>query len=204
MVGDCCNLVGNFNISLDGIISVSSKGDTPVQLYTDGTNNITTVAPSTGTVSITAYAASYAHGGCAGKAGVSINWVSRTMCGEEFKNVYMFGGAGKSHIQGDVGGLAEFPAVTGITNPVNQYEIIDASSSSGPSALYIKDIQYDGFGLIFNGNPFNIDTTKEEDCIIDLTKYGIGGYGECMLQSMSLTCTPAQIPTISYDFIYSL
>ena len=205
MAVDCCNLVGNFVIDLDGIISISSKGDTPVQLYTDGTNNAITVAPSTGTVSITAYAGTQVHNGCAGKAGGTVNWVTRVKCDDdEFKNVYMFGGPGKSYIQGDIAGLVGFPVVIGVTNPVNEYEVVDASSTSGPAALYVKDIQYDGFGLVYNGRPWVIDTTKKEQCIIDLSKHGIGGYGECMLQSISLTCNPGQIPTVSFDFIYSL
>ncbi len=204
MALDCCNLVGNFDINLEGVISISSKGSTPVQLYTNGNTNTITVAPSTGTVSITVYAGTQVHNGCAGKANVTINWVTRTICDDEFKNVYMFGGAGQSYIQGDVGNLAEFPTVIGVTNPVNDYEIVDASASSGPASLYVKDMQYDGFGLIYNGNPWIINTMNKEECVKNLSTHGIGDYGECMLQSISLTCTPGQIPTASFDFIYSL
>jgi hypothetical protein len=198
---NCCNLVGSFDIRAEGIISVSSKGNTPVQLITDGVSSVLTVAPSTGTVSISAYANDRVHAGCVGKAGVTVNWLTRTDCNN---NIYLFGGAGKSYIQGDTSGLVFFPSINGISNPVNNYEIIDASSSSGPAAMYTKDFQKDGYGLIYVGKPWLINTTKESNCKINLSHYGIGDYGECMLQSMNLTFTPNQIPIVSLDFIYSI
>jgi len=201
MAISCCNLVGNFDIRAEGIISVSSKGSTPVQLFTSGGSSAITVAPSSGSVSITAYAATRVHSDCAAKAGVSVNWITRTDCD---KNIYLFGGPGKSYIQGPTLGLAYFPNIVGVNNPVNEYEIVDASASSGPASIYTVDVQQDGFGLIFNGTPWHINTTIEDNCIINLSNYGIGDYGECMLQSLNLTCIPGQVPTVSLDFIYSI
>jgi len=201
MANNCCNLVGNFDIKADGIISVSSKGATPVQLFTSGGNSALAIAPSSGSVSITAYAGTVVHSECAAKAGVSVNWITRTDCD---KNIYLFGGPGKSYIQGPTAGLAYFPSLAGVNNPVNEYEIVDASSSSGPASMYTVDVQQDGFGLVFDGTPWRIDTTIESDCIIDLSSWGIGGYGKCMLQSLNLTCTPGQVPTVNLDFVYSI
>ena len=139
-MASCCNLVGNFEILVEGILSVSSKGNTPVQLFTDGTNSSVSVAPSSGTVAITAYAGNRAHDGCAGKAGVSINWITRTDCD---RTMYLFGGAGKSYKQGDTSDYVQFPNITDVANPVADYQVIDASATSGPSALYVEDYQYD-------------------------------------------------------------
>lgn len=210
MTINCCNLVGNFgdgDFTAKGVISITSKGDTPIQVITDRVNSSVTVAPSTGTVSITAYAGEEAHRGCQGSSNVSLNWVTRTNCDE---NIYMFGGAGRSNIQGNTGSYVNFPLIDGINNPLNEYEVVDVSSSSGPSSIYKKDVQKDGYGLIYTGNPWTIDTTNEEDCKINLTDYGISGtsgvvsYGECLLQSLNLSCIPGQIPTVSLSFIYSI
>ncbi len=206
MAGSCCYLVGEFNVTAPGIISVTSQGSTEVTLITAGDTNATTVGPSTGTVSISAYAGSSRYYGCPGRAGVSVPWLTKSNCAE---NVYLFGGAGKSYISGNdgVGSYATFPQITGVSNPVNDFNVINASASSGPAALYEDSIQYDGYGLIYRGNPWHIDTTKEtgsESCTINLTSYGIGGYGSCKLQNLQIQVVPGQVPVVNMSFIYSL
>ena len=198
---DCCKLVGNFPSTARGLISVSSRGNTGFQYYSSGGNNSVALEPSSGTVSISAYASDQVHTGCAGKATVTINWQRRTDCG---RFIYLFGGAGRSNISGDVQRLATFPSLGGISNPITSYDVVDASASSGPAALYTEDTQYDGIGLIYSGNPWHIDTVRESECKINLTSYGIGGYGICMLQSINLQCTPGKIPIVSFDFIYNI
>jgi len=198
---DCCKLVGNFPTTAKGLISVSSRGNTGFQYFFIGNNASVAVEPSSGTVSISAYASSKVHSGCAGKATVSINWQRRTDC-DHF--IYLFGGAGRSTISGDVQGLASFPSLGGISNPIISYDVVDASASSGPASLYTEDTQYDGIGLVYSGNPWHINTSNEANCKINLTNYGIGGYGVCMLQSINLQCTPGKIPIVSFDFIYNI
>jgi hypothetical protein len=198
---NCCNLVGNFPSTAEGLISVSSRGNTGFQYYSSGGSSNVAIEPSTGTVSISAYASSKVHEGCAGRATVSINWQRRTDC-DVF--IYLFAGAGKSTITGNVQGLASFPSLGGVTNPIAKYNTVDASASSGPAALYTDDIQYDGIGLIYTGNPWYINTMSEDSCKINLTSYGIGGYGLCFLQSINLQCVPGKIPIVSLDFIYTI
>ena len=200
-MGACCNLVGNFDISAPGIISITSQGSAEVTLISAGGTNAAIVSPSTGTVSISAFASDKRYKGCPGRAGVTIPWIVRNDCNKFY---YLFGGAGKSYISGEVGTYARFPSIAGITNPLTSYEVINASASSGPASLYDKSIQQDGYGLNYEGNPWTINTMSEAGCIVNLTSYGIGGYGECRLQNISLQCTPGQIPVVNMSFVYSV
>ncbi len=197
----CCNLVGNFDITAPGIISVTSQGSTQMALITAGGNSAYTVSPSTGTVSITAYAGAERYIGCPGRAGVTIPWVIKSNCSE---NIYLFGGAGRSYISGEVGTYARFPTINGVSNPLSEYQVVNASAGSGPASLYEDSTQQDGYGLIYVGNPWSIDTTSEAGCTINLTSYGIGGYGSCKLQNINIQCVPGQIPVVNMSFIYSI
>jgi hypothetical protein len=199
--GNCCNLVGNFPSTAEGLISVSSKGNTGFQYMTDGTNNEVTIEPSTGVVSISAYATNKVHDGCAGSATVNINWLKKTDCN---KYIYLYAGQGKATIKGDIGGLADFASVANITNPITVYNVVEASAASGPASLYTNEDQEDGIGLIYKGQPWTIDTSNESECVIDLTAYGIGGYGECRLQSISLQTVANKIPIVNMSFIYNI
>ncbi len=78
----CCYLVGNFNVTAPGIISVTSQGSAEVNLITAGEQNAVIIAPSTGSVSISAFVSGDRYTGCPGRAGVSIPWVMRTDCNE--------------------------------------------------------------------------------------------------------------------------
>lgn len=201
MVENCCKIVGGFPITADGIISISSKGNTEVSLHSVHGVSAATVAPSTGTVSITAYAGSKVHYGCKGRAGVSVAWQKRSDCNNF---IYLFSGYGKSYMSGDVENYVEFPSINGVINPVALVPSINASSGSGPAALYSDSTQEDGYGLIYNGQPWSIDTRTEEGSKVNLTTYGIGNYGECMLQNLELTLEPGKVPTVSMSFIYSI
>lgn len=201
MVSTCCNLVGNFNITAPGIISVTSQGSTEISLVTAGGSSAITVAPSTGSVSISAYAGDERYIGCPGRANVSIPWIIKNNCSEY---IYLFGGAGRSSISGEVGTYASFPNINGVTNPVSAFNVVSASAGSGPAALYENSIQKDGYGLIYSGYPWDINTTTEAGCTINLTSYGIGGYGECKVQNISLQCVPGQVPVVNMSFIYSI
>ncbi len=198
----CCNLVGNFDVDSSlGIISVTSQGSTPVSLISAGGSSAVTVAPSTGTVSITAYAGERYYG-CPGRAGVTIPWVVKSDCGE---NRYLFGGAGKSYISGGSDDYVSFPVIDGISNPVASYNVISASASSGPGALYENSVQQDGYGLVYTGAPFSeIDTSDEEQCFVNLTSYGIGEYGDCKLQNLNIQFVPGQVPVVNMSFIYTV
>ena len=201
MVIDCCKLVGNFPITVDGIISISSKGKTEVQVYTDGTSATSVVGASTGTVSISAYASKQVHYGCFGRAGVSVNWIKKNNCDT---TTFIYAGQGSSYISGDISGLVKFPITQSVTQPLAEVHVVNVSSSSGPVSLYEDYIQEDGYGLQFTGDPWDIDTTSEAGATVNLTSMGIGGYGEALLQSLSLQCTPGELPVVSMDFVYQI
>ena len=198
MAIDCCKLVGNFPINVNGVISVSSKGKTEVQVYTDGTTATAVVGSSTGTVSISAYASNNVHYGCSGRASVSVNWIKKSNCDE---TTFIYAGQGFSSMSGDVGGLVSFPGGD-VSSPLATVPVVNVSSSSGPAALYEDYIQEDGYGLIFNGDPWEIDTSSEAGSTVNLTSAGIGGYGVSYLQSLSLQLTPGEFPVVSMDFVY--
>jgi len=198
----CCNLVGNFpGIATKGIISITSQGSTEASLITAYGNSAVIVSPSTGTVSISAYAGTKRYVGCPGRAGVSVPWIVRNDCD---KNVYLFGGAGKSYISGEVAPYAKFPTIAGVPSPLNSYTVINASASSGPASLYENATQKDGYGLVYLGRPWSMNTSTEAGCTVNLTSHGIGGYGDCRLQNISIQCVPGQIPVVNMSFIYSI
>lgn len=203
MAVSCCKLVGNFPISADGIISVSSKGKTEAQIYqTGGGAAEYTVTPSTGTVSISAYASFDIHYGCHGRAGVSVNWIRKSTCDEY---IFLYGGLGPSYKSGDTENFVSFQTIGGVPNPLATInDTLNISASSGPSALYEMYDQEDGYGLVYNGFPWGINTYSEDGATVNLTSKGIGSYGDCLLQSLSLQCTPGQLPVVNMDFLYNI
>lgn len=200
---DCCNLVGNFPdppASWGNLISISSKGNTNVTLVGDTTTigGALLTEPHLGSITMTFYASLNKHYGCPGRANVTINWIKKSDCDSY---VFLYGGAGKSTISGDVDNYVEFPSLNGdVNNPVSVTKYVDANASSGPDKQYRFETQYDGYGLIYKGSPFTIDTTVENDCIFDLS-WLLGGFG--YLQSLTFQCTPNNLPTLSLDLIYT-
>lgn len=191
----CCNLVGNFPIEpLEGIISVSSRGGTEMMKVGD---NILKGA-TTGSISVTAYASDELHKGCVGRAGVSINWIRKYDCDNDLV-YYIFAGEGKSYKVGDVGNLIELH----YPDDVVIYETINASASSGPVSLYQIENQIDSYGLSYNGKPWPFSTKSDGEILMELGPLQ-AGYGRIFLQSFSLNATPGQLPTVTYDFVYTV
>jgi len=118
------------------------------------------------------------------------------------KYIYLYAGAGNSYQTGDTGDFISWPNIAGITNPISKFNVLNASASSGPTSLYEEYTQNDGYGLIYTGQPFNINTSDENSSTVNLSNYG--DYGDCLLQSLSLQCTPGQLPVVNMDFLYSI
>ncbi len=188
--GECCKLVGNMWIGVGGIISISSRFNTEIG---KAGNNIL-VGPTTGVVSVGAYAGKFAHVGCPGRGSVTIPWKKRYDCDHD-KTYYIFSGEGESNVSGNISGLITLNKV------VNSYRVVQASASSGPAAIYEDEIQYDGYGAKYVGNPWQFDTSLEQNVTIDT---GIADYGPMFLQSFSLDLNANQIPTVNYEFVYSV
>lgn len=186
---NCCKLVGSFPINVDAIISISSRTGTEISKIGDNL----VVGPTTGTVSITAYATDRIHNKCQGRANVSIPWIKKYDCDTDTL-YFIFAGEGQSSLSGDVDNLAA------LRNSSVSYPVVNASASSGPAALYEEEIQNDGYGLVYNGLPWSFTTATEGGVNVDI---GIEGYNQLYLQNFSLQCTPGQIATVTYDFVYS-
>jgi len=191
MAEDCCRLVGNLQLDIEGcIISVNVNSRTEIIKECDG---VPLVGPSTGTVSLTGYVYQNAaiHNGCPGRAGVSIPWVRRYDCDSNI--VYMISaGQGSSYVAGDVAGLA-----TLITSTGRSFPSISASSSSGPASIYMETEQTDGYGLDYTGGPISIDTSSS----MVFPNFGVGS-GPMYLQSFSVEFSPGEVPTANYSFAF--
>jgi hypothetical protein len=191
MAEDCCKLVGNLQLDLDGcIISVNVNSRTEIIKECAGT---ALIGPSTGTVSITGYVYENAaiHNGCPGRAGVSIPWVRRYDCDSNV--VYMIpAGQGSSYVAGDVAGLATLVTSTGRSFPS-----INASSASGPATVYMETTQEDGYGLDYNGGPIEFDTRNT----LIFNNFGVGE-GPMYLQNFSVEFSPGEVPTANYSFAF--
>ena len=190
---ECCKLVGNFPIDVDGIISISTR----VQTEVSKTGNSVLVGATTGTITISAYASRQVHTGCLGRANVTIPWIRKYDCDVD-EVIYIFSGQGQSHYAGESDNMHD---LIELLNEIVEYRTVNASASSGPSTLYEDDMQHDGYGIIYKGHPWQFNTSLEEKVIIDT---GIADYGPMPLQSFSLQLTPNQLPIANYDFIYQV
>lgn len=188
-MANCCHIVGSLYVN-EYVISVQVRSDT--EMTKIGRSII--VGPTIGSVAVTGYATHSPHEECPGRAGVTINWIRKYDCDTNQLHL-LFAGAGKSYISGDVGGLASIQSGGAVVT----YPILNASAASGPTALYERATQTDGFGLEYSGHPYSFATSDEGG-----VKMGIPGVGtgDMYLQSFSLQCTPGQVPIASYNFVF--
>jgi hypothetical protein len=150
------------------------------------------IGPTIGTVSVVGYATTSVHYACPGRAGVTIPWVRKWDCDNNVV-YFLFAGQGRSFIYGDVGGLAT------LNEAVCSFDVVNASSQSGPTALYTDTTQTDGYGLKYIGQPFSFETSDEGAVTFD--NFGVGE-GPLYLQSFNLDCSPGNLPTASYSFVF--
>ena len=191
MATDCCRLVGNLNLNLDGcIVSVNVAGKTDVNIACGEP----LPGPTTGSVSLTGYVTDSMFTGCPGRAGVTIPWIRKYDC-ENNKVYFIFSGEGSSFVEGDAD---QFVTLNHVLD--REYTSINASSSSGPHTVYMETVHKDGYGLTYDGGPISF-TTDAASTIIP--NFGVGE-GDMYLQSFSLEANPGSIPTASYSFVFSI
>lgn len=190
MADDCCKLVGNFVLNVTGcIISVSVNSSTEASKICEDT---LVIGPTIGTASVVGYATDTIHTGCPGRAGVSIPWVRKWDC-ENNEVYFLFAGQGRSFVAGDVQNLAT------VNERICSYPTMNASAQGGPASIYMETDQEDGYGLRYVGQPFSFETSDEND--VTFTNFGVGE-GPLYLQSFNLDCSPGNIPTASYSFVF--
>lgn len=195
---ECCHIAAAFDTNnVDAIISVSSRSSTEATK----TGNNVLKGPTTGTVSVTGYAAGEVYTGCGGRAGVSIPWIRKYDCETDTVH-FIFSGEGKSYVSGDLAMPGEVSAIAALNDSLNvSYPLVDASASSGPYGVYFMNDQTDGYGLSYYGAPWAFDTSLEANTTIDI---GFGGWSALYLQSFSIQLVPGQVPTASYEFVFTI
>jgi hypothetical protein len=198
MADDCCRLVGDLVLNIDGCIISINSSTRPEIIKECGTDIL--VGPTMGTISITGYAVtptendSGLHTGCAGKAGVTIPWVRRYDC--DLNTVYFISaGQGASYVSGPVETLATLNNTTG-----RKYPTINASAGSGPATVYMLSEQEDGYGLNYTGGPIDFNTTES----LQFANFVEEGGPILYLQNFSLEMTPGEIPVASYSFTFAV
>lgn len=192
----CCKLVGNFNF-LSGqagcYTSVSMNSSTEIGKVQDEI----IVGPTIGNLSISAYASETMHTGCPTRANLTLNWVRKFDCDNDVI-YFIYAGAGKSSMYGETSkyGISFYRDLN------RSFRMLNASSTSGPAALYTDETQKEGYGLIYTGGPISIRVTDEED--VPSMSFNSMEISEAYLQSFSLEASPGGLPTVSYSFAFAI
>jgi len=192
MASECCQLVGNLDTGIEGcIISISTGCNTEVIL---ACGDDPLEGPTTASLNITAYAGTEFWHGCPSRAGVSIPFIRKYDCVEDIV-YFIFSGQGQSFYTGDANQFVDLNN----TLPTSCVSI-SASSASGPTGVYARTTQTNGYGLTYAGGPISF-TTSAEGTTLSLA--GIFAGPTYYLQSFSLEAQSGQLPTVSYSFVYS-
>lgn len=194
-MAECCQLVGNLSIGTGCYISVNTSCSTEI---INVCGDDTPLCGSTiQTVTLAGYAVDVIHVGCPGKAGVSIPWLKKYDC-DTNKVYFLFAGEGQSYLAGDVG---DFVSLHNTVSCAPSSVSFSASSSSGPTSIYMATSQDNGYGLDYSGDPISF-TTSKEGTIVNLNVGSING--AFYLQTFGLDVQPGQLPVANYTFIRSL
>jgi len=188
---ECCKLVGNLKLGIDGcIISISTSCSTESTVACGDEHPLP--GPTIGSLNITGYADTQIWVGCPCKAGLNLPYVRKYDCVNDV--VYFIpNGQGQSFISGE-------NAAVSVKYPLSSCTSINASSTSGPTTIYMETTQINGYGLSYTGGPISIETTTE------MSPVEFPGIVEqdLYLQNFSFDAQPGQLPTVSYSFVYSM
>lgn len=189
MAGGCCQLVGDLQLGMGGcIISINTNCSTEGIIACGDEQPLE--GPSTGTISITAYASREPWIGCAAKAGLNIPYVRKYDCEQDIL-YFIPSGQGQSFTTGDTQGFVSVKYV------LSTCDALSASSTNGPTSLYLQETQVNGYGMSYTGGPISIHTTP----VMEPSNIGIGP-DETYIQSFSFDAQPGQIPTVTYSYIH--
>ena len=185
----CCQLVGDLQLGMGGcIISINTNCSTEGIIACG--DNSPLEGPSTGSLSITAFADNRPWVGCAAKAGLSVPYIRKYDCEQDIL-YFIPSGQGQSFTTGNTQGFASVRYV------LSTCEALSASSTNGPASQYLRETQVNGYGLSYNGGPISINTTSA----MEPSSIGVGP-SEMYIQSFSFDAQPGQIPTVTYSYIY--
>lgn len=196
MATGCCNLVGSFfnntgfNLPIGCFISVNNNINTELSNQDCDLVGGVTV----GTLNISGYADSGVFSGCPGRAGVTVLWQRKYDCSNDELH-FIYGGEGRSFMSGNSESYVSLNKVFG-----QKTRTVNASSQSGPAALYTDIEQIEGIGMNYSKGPISFDTSSEGG--VTLSNMGIGS-GDYYLQTFNIELVPGSIPVANYTFAYA-
>lgn len=205
---DCCLLAGNFRgiTGINGCL-ISANLSAKVEIIKEcgiGTGGEVIFGPTTGSLSLSAYADSEIHTGCQGRAGVSIPWSRHQGCSYGAPGMtegvfFIKAGSGSAFVAGDVDGMADLVKDTG-----RQYPSISISSQGGPTSLGTVITQTDGAGLDYGGDPIRFNSATDSLIYTFSVSYDGNTINQWYLSNFSLEMNPGEIPIASYTFSFYL
>jgi hypothetical protein len=199
MASNCeCRIVAEFPILGNlGIISANLRTNKEISVSDAG---IVLAGPTTGDLSVTAYAPLTVSLDCPGRAGVSYSWDRRIECPQNGSLIVHFvpRSGGRSYREGDVDNTIT------MTQAGDTYKTFSASASSGPTTPYLYLDHRDGYNFSYSGVPITVDPS-DGNGVKNVTIFnGILPAGsELYLQSFSWEYSPPNVPTVSYSFLFS-
>jgi hypothetical protein len=200
-----CNIAGLFEVGFEGIISANITGSSEfvdiVSQCSQSPNVFSDVrkrlkGPSTGNLSITAYA--FPQGGdrylgisCPSQAGVSLPIQSRFDCENNITRLIRTK-TGEAFREGDT--------ISGITllEEFCSFRTINASAASGPASQVVDTTRFLGSDLIWTGPPFAFDTQNADS--LDFNILGL----DVKLTNFSISITLPSPATNQYTFQFSI
>jgi len=198
MANNCCNLVGNFDdvgftFPTGCFISVNANENTEYGNFecVEGTD---VSGYTVGSLNLSAYIdPPDVYIGCPGRAGVQILWLRKYDCNLNQLH-FIYAGEGRSFrsIEAD-----EYVDLNTEFN--KRTRMINASSQSGPSALYTDTEQIEGLGMTFGDGPITFNTSTADGCTLDNMGIGTSPY---YLQNFNMELVPGNIPVVNYTFAY--
>ncbi len=199
MPANCeCHVAAEFPILGNlGIISANLRTNKEVSVTDAG---IVFIGPTTGDLSITAYAPLTVSLDCPGRAGVSYSWDRRIECTDGGSIIVHFvpRAGGKSYKEGDVDNTIT------MTQAGETYKTFSASAGGGPATPYLYLDHQDGYLFYYSGNPIAVSPSDGYSVKGVAIFNGILPAGsELYLQSFSWEYTPPNVPTVSYSFLFS-
>lgn len=190
-----CLVVGNFNagsgltLPTGCFISANNTVNTELENYFCA---IPLGGATVGTLNLSAYQTTAEISKVNQRASVTVPWLRKYDC-ENDKVYFIYVGEGRSS-NADALGVKLNKTVTGATT-----QLLSASSQSGPSTIYTKIKQLEGFGMSYTGGPINFDTSAETSCKFSNMGYGTGSY---YLQTFYLEAAIGATPIVTYTFVY--
>jgi hypothetical protein len=180
-------------VNYQGVFSASLNGSTEVSVANDGT---VLVGRTINQLSIGAWAFvpgqdRFLGAQCNSSASAEIRWLQKYDCTTDTTYFIPLSG-GKASITG-----GPINNVVLACDPNIVSESFSASAQSGPATPYITGQRRDGFNLIYTGHPISIDSAYPNSYEILLGSNILTAY----LQNFSLTVSPPQPSTVSYNFI---